>query len=59
MNDQCRDSQTENGHAQLRTDLENLHGEDVWVGSDFEMPSEYWKENMATDALIAVKGKEE
>jgi hypothetical protein len=42
-------------HAQLRTDLEKLRGEGIWVGPDFEMPSEYWHENTATDALIAVK----
>jgi hypothetical protein len=44
-------------HHQLRTDLEKLRGEEVWVGPEIEMPSEYWQENTATDALIAVKGK--
>jgi hypothetical protein len=42
----------------LKTDLESMRGEEVWVGPDFEMPSEYWHENTAMDALIAVKGKE-
>ena len=45
-------------HAQLRTDLENLWGEEVWIGPEFEMPNEYWKENTATDALIVMKGRD-
>jgi hypothetical protein len=44
-------------HGQLRTDLEILRGEELWIGPDFEMPNEYWHGNAATDALVVVKGK--
>ncbi len=42
-----------NTHAELKNDLEKLRGIEVWAGVDPNMPDEYWKENLADDALIA------
>jgi hypothetical protein len=44
-----------NTHAELKNDLEKLRGVEVWAGVDLNMPEEYWKENLANNALIAKK----
>jgi hypothetical protein len=44
-------------HVELEQDLRELQGTDVWVGHDFAIPNEYWKDNSAEDALIIIKPK--
>jgi hypothetical protein len=44
-----------NTHAELKSDLEKLRGAEAWAGVDLNMPDEYWKENVADNALIAKK----
>jgi hypothetical protein len=44
-----------NTHSELKNDLETLRGKEVWAGLDLKMPNDYWQENLAEDALIALK----
>jgi hypothetical protein len=45
-------------HTALTLDLEKLRGTQVWIGTDFQMPDQYWHENTGEDALIATKPSE-
>ena len=42
-------------HEELENDLEKLRGVEVWAGVDLNMPDDYWKEDLADNALIAKK----
>lgn len=44
-----------NRHEELKDELENIRGTEVWVGPDFVMPNNYWESNTAQDALVVIK----
>jgi hypothetical protein len=46
-----------NTHDELRTELEECLGIEVWVGKDLKLP-EYWKENTHPDLLVVTKPNE-